>query len=509
MAESYGKRLASSLSGAMLGNVTGFLIGIATIIAVARLLGPSQYGAYTIAVSFYMLVDAAMSYGIGQYLNKYLTEYSTKGESEKAANTLLLGLLLSFLLGSATMLVGIGVGYFVAGAYASSGVSFVTLVIASFVILFAVPFGSETSALIGMGKPMHMAASSIAENTVQLIASVSLVLLGYGFNGALLGIVLGYGAGFLIGLAYLLKDLSQASLSKLSWQEAKKALAFSLPLGATNIMNTGVMQLSALLLGIYVASSVVGNYGVVTRLNVGIYAVYGAIYLAMLSGFSYINARPSENSEAKIAKTVAYALVITLPLLTFMSALSKPLVFLLLSNKYKLAPIYLSIASLGLALFLLGRLLATIFTAREKTIKVMKFYLATAIAQLVALLVLIPALGATGAVVAIFIVGGIVSSFAFAYATEKDLKIRINSMKLAKVYLANILLGVLLLAGNMLKGNLLEIGYGLLVTFLLYPPLLGLLKVVDKEGINDLRRFAESLHAGWAKGLIEYTGKFV
>jgi O-antigen/teichoic acid export membrane protein len=509
MAESYGRRLASSLSGAMLGNVTGFLIGIVTIIAVARLLGPSQYGAYTIAVSFYLLVDAAMSYGLGQYMNKYLTEYSTKGETEKAANTLLLGLLLSFLLGAATMLVGVCAGYLVSGAYKSSGVSFTTLVIASFVILFAVPFGSETSALIGLGKPMRMAVSVIAEYTVQLVASVLLILLGYGFNGAVLGIVTGYGTGFLVGLAFLLNDLSQASLSKLSWQEVKNALAFSLPLGTTNIMNTGVMQLSALLLGIYVASSIIGNYGVATRLNAGIYAMYGAIYTALLSGFSYINARPSENSEAKITKTVTYALVITLPLLTFMSALSKPLVFLLLSNRYKLAPLYLSLASLGLALFLLGRLLATIFTAREKTIKVMKFYLATAIAQLVALLVLIPAWGAIGAVVAIFIVGGIVSSFAFAYATEKDLQIRINSKKLAKAYLANILLGVLLLAGNLLKGNLLEIAYGLLVTFLLYPPLLGLLKVVDKEGINDLRRFAESLHAGWAKGLIEYAGKFV
>jgi len=509
MAESYGKRLASSLSGAMLGNVAGLLIGFATIIAVARLLGPSQYGAYTIAVSFYLLVDAAMSYGLGQYMNKYLTEYSIRGEADKAANTLLLGLLLSFLLGAATMLVGICAGYLVSSAYESSGVSFVTLAIASFAILFAVPFGSETSALIGLGKPMRMAVSVIAEYTVQLVASVLLIILGYGFNGAVLGIVIGYGTGFLVGLAFLLNDLSQASLSKLSWQEAKTALKFSLPLGTTNIMNTGVMQLSALLLGIYVASSTIGNYGVVTRLNAGIYAMYGAVYTALLSGFSYINARPAENSEAKISKTLAYALLLTLPLLTFMCSLSKPLVFLLLSSKYKLAPFYLSLSTSGLALLVLGRLLATVFTAKARTVKVMKFYFVTAVAQLVALLLMVPTFGAIGTIVATFIVGGAVLSLAFAYATEKDLKIRIDSRKIAKIYFANVMLGIVLLAGNLIKGNLLEIAYGLLISFLIYPPLLGLLKIVDKESINDLKRFAELLHIRWARILIEYAGKFV
>jgi len=52
-----------------------------------------------------------------------------------------------------------------------------------------------------------MAVASITENTVQLVASVSLVLLGYGFNGAVAGIVLGY----FVGLVLLLSRFFQRS----------------------------------------------------------------------------------------------------------------------------------------------------------------------------------------------------------------------------------------------------------------------------------------------------------
>jgi len=505
-------------AGVLLGDISGFIIGIITIILVARLLGPSSYGAYTIVVSYYLLVDAAMSYGIGQYLDKHLMQYSSIGNVKAVQTAFSAGFMLSLLLGVVTMLVGIGVGFFVAGAYAKAGITFFSLVLASLVILFSVPFGSLTSALIGIGKPKLMAVASITENTVQLVASVSLVLLGYGFNGAVAGIVLGY----LVGLVYASFTVFSALRSKfkirkivLNAQALKAAFAYSMPLGITNIMNTAVMQLSALLLGVYVAAPLVGNYGLALRSTNGIAALYSALYMTLLTSFSFMfYNKSSRGTGSKVYdRLVSYSFILSLPVLAFFAALSRPLVFLFVSHSYVYAPLYLSLISIGIALLLLGRFASSILAAVNRT-KLIMFYSGISMAvQFVSLVALVPFLGVTGAIIAIFFIGGIVSSYLFISSAKRLSGFSVSYEKIFRVVAANVLLGVLLLFGNVMHSNFAALVYGVIVVLVAYPPLLGVFKALSRTELEEIKkRFGSVLSPSLVKVfdiLIDYTSKFV
>ncbi|MGC8671835.1 MAG: oligosaccharide flippase family protein [Candidatus Micrarchaeia archaeon] len=508
--QSLGKRLVSTGAGVLLGNFSGFVIGLVTIIVVARLLGPSGYGTYTIAVSYYLLIDAASSYGFGQFLNKHLIQYSDN--KKKLLETASSGLILSLAFGVLTMGIGLGVGFVIASAYAKAGITFFSLALASLVILFAVPFGSMTGALIGLGKAKLMAIATIIENSVQLVAGILLIILGYGANGAVAGIVLGYLCGFVYGAYAIFKFFGFGNFLKAlpSKSSLSYAFRFSMPLAITNIMGSSVTQFSALLLGIYVTSALVGNYGIATRSTFALNALYATFYLTLLSGFSFVIANDRKHVARAYSSLMLYSLVVSLPFLVFIAALSKPIVFLLFSSRYAYAPLYLSLIALGAVILILGKFASSLLVAGNETGKVMLYSAISVVAQLAFLLVLVPVFKVIGAIIAIFFLGSIVYTAIFLFGVSRLISARFNGMLVLKAFLANTILGLVLLFGNLIGSNAIALVYGVLVLILLYPPLLGFLGVLKKENLKELRRsFSGYAHAGAANKLIDYIAKFV
>ncbi|MGC8629123.1 MAG: oligosaccharide flippase family protein [Candidatus Micrarchaeia archaeon] len=490
-----GKRLISTGAGVFLGNVSGFIIGIITIIAVARLLGPSSYGTYTIAVSYYLLIDAASSYGFGQYLNKHLAGYDKKDKAH-LANVASAGIFLSVVFGVATTCISIFIAYFIANAYAKAGISFFSLFIASLVILFAVPFGSITGALIGLNKAKQMAIATIVENSTQLIFSVLFIIFGMGANGAVLGIVIGYFAGLVYAMGKMFGLFGKALIRLPSREFVSSALKFSLPLGVTNIMSSSVMQFSSLLLGIFVAADLIGNYGIATRSTFGMNALYASFYLTLLSGFSIIANKSSDSKYAKklafaYDKLLFYSLILSLPILVFIAVLSRPLVFLMVSSHYTYAPKYLSLIAIGAIIMLIGRFASSVLVAKNYTSKVMVYSAASTAAQLVFLLLLVPFYKVIGAIVAIFFVGSIVSSLFFVNGARKLLGLKFDYVLASKAVLANVLLALLLIPANLLHSNSLALAYGALICIAAYPPILGLSGTLKKEHIKEIRKILE------------------
>ena len=496
-AEGLGRRAVRTGLSVFIGNIFGLMLGVATIVVLARLLGPGGYGAYTIAVSYYLLVDAAVNYGIGQYLSKNLSECSYKNDADGVMRALSSGFVWALVFSVATTLLGIGIGAYAAGVYSSSGISFTTLAIASLVILFAIPFGAATYALVGLGEGRLMAASSIIENGTQLILGAIFIRMGYGINGAIGGIVLGYFLGFIIAFAMMLAVARRYGRLRFMARkdELKASFKFCMQVAATNVMNNSVASFATLFLGIFATASLLGNYGVAMR-AIGISSpIYVAIPSAILPLFAIaVSKRMSKGHFEKVCnKAISYSMLIMLPILAFIAVLSVPLVYLFVTKSYGSAPLYLALMAIGTMLDLFGVFLSSIITAGGYTRKLMKYTAFSAASQLAALLVLTPLFGAVGTIVAVFFVGSIVSTYFFAKGTAETFKIRYDYGNLGRIMASVLVFSTALMSAYLLKSSAMQLAFGCVLLILLYPLLLIATGALRKGDLKSTRKAVSTI----------------
>ncbi|MEM3781542.1 MAG: oligosaccharide flippase family protein [Candidatus Micrarchaeaceae archaeon] len=485
------------------GNMLSFLLGIAVLVAIARLLGPSQFGAYTIAVSYYLLVDAAFQYGIGSYMSKHLAQYSAGSPNkELLVSSLRSGLSLALIFAAATTALGIGAAFFAAKIYANAGITFATLAIASSIIFFAILYNVSVSGLTGLGKSKLIAEAMSFQALAELVGAVSLVLLGFGVNGALAGISLGYAFGFAIAISLLLSEFRKiAGATALhSRSTLREALHFIAPLGAINVMGSATGNFSTLLLGVFVPAAVIGSFGIATRSVAGLTSIYVSITAMLLPVFSISIAASRAHGKAALDKgaynnLLAYSLSFVLPMFVFVAVLSRPLVFLFVSDKYAYAPLYLSLIAIGISISLLGRFISSLFIATGMNKDLMLLYALAAVVQLALLLALVPILKAIGAIVAVFFFGSAAFTYLMARASKRRLGAQADIPRILRIFAAGALLGIALLASYALHSAVKELLLGIAIALIIYPALLGALKALSKSDIRKISNAVEGLPA--------------
>ncbi len=496
-----GAKTARMLSAVLAGNISGLLIGVATIVIVARLLGPLGYGAYTIGISYYLLIDAAMQFGLTKYVSREIAVYVHKGDDKGLHTALSSSYYLTILISAILTAIGIIASIFVAGIYANTGINVNTLIIASFVMLVAMPFNTSVGALVGFGRSKLVIVSSLLENAVQLVASFGLILIGAGFNGAIAGIVIGYTFGF--GFAYVqvarIASRNARFRMRFSLKELKRAWHFCVPIAVTNALNNGVGYFATFILGIFVSVYVIGNYGVAMRFSTLLSVVAGSVPIAILPALSIVmsgrkarkTAKKDDGAEQAYRKTIFYSLAAMLPLVVFLGVFSKPLVAFFVTKSYALAPLYVSAISLGIMLGLIGQYAASIIIAGGHTRKLMKYTAISAFAQLASMLVLVPLIGAIGAIISVFVIGGIVSTLVIVIGIGNIYQMRLSYAGICKVVLAAVFLAAVLAAGYLIKSNLIEIIYGIAATLVLYPVFLSAVRAIGVAELNELEGIAK------------------
>ncbi|MDE1856204.1 MAG: hypothetical protein KGH49_03150, partial [Candidatus Micrarchaeota archaeon] len=78
--ESIGRRATRTFFASVIGKFLALLITTATFIAVARLLGPSSYGIYTVALGYATLIGSVSHFGIASYFDRHISAMSYRRE---------------------------------------------------------------------------------------------------------------------------------------------------------------------------------------------------------------------------------------------------------------------------------------------------------------------------------------------------------------------------------------------------------------------------------------------
>ena len=394
-ADGLGRRTARILSAVLIGQILSIAITGITIILIARLLQPSSYGAYTFAFGYASFIDAVGGLGIGAYLSRYFAIWIFKRKKEKMMRILSSALFIFIISSILITLLALSLsGYLSNTLYASLGIPEITLVTSSLMIFFVMAQSVEMQALIGLGKGAFSSFTGVAGNAVQLIGSVGLVLYGFGVEGALIGMLVGYVASSMVGAYFIYRALREYGPIKLVWpkkKELKETAKFAFPIGVNNMLNDGMQNFSILFLGLYVSKIFLGNYGAALKGLTAVILLHNSINNVLLPAFSTARFEKAKKSlHETYNKVLGYSLVLIIPLLVYLAVFSKPAVFLLLSNSYSLAPSYLSWIVIGAVINTVSLFVSSLIISRGKTIKVLKYNAIVALVEVALLVILTP-----------------------------------------------------------------------------------------------------------------------
>ncbi len=481
------------------------------LIFLTRFLKPADYGTYTIIIAFSTILGMGGNFGIGTALRKKIPEF--RYGSERILEVINNGYFVALILALAITAVGIAAsGSIATYIYHNPGMTG-PLIVASVTVLLTVLFNVTIAVLVGLNKIKEAAFSNIIYGISQAAIVMLLVILGYGIFGAVLGIAISLAIGSIISIAYLERNIVY-KVMKPKIDGIRELTAFSTPLIISNISVVGTTSLAIAFLGIFASASLVGSYGAAFKLGRLVEVLLTSTTFVLLPAFASAlkNEHLSKRIEGIFNNSIYYMLLLLLPLVAYLVSIAKPLTDVLFSSAYAGASLYFSIIIIGLTIGTIGSFAGTLIISFGDTKKFMVYQGVTVIAEVVAMLVLIPYIKVFGALIALFVAGPLILDVLYIKALSKQFSITQKWRSLVRITVpAIITFAVMFIISYALHENIVTMAINLAVLVLLYPPLIALSRGINGRNIKFLKmvskrfgRLESTLNA-----LIRYTELFI
>ena len=470
------------VTGQMIGSIAVFI----TLIVLARQLHPADLGLYAIVIAFYTLLGIFSTFSLGTALRKKLAEDRGKeGRMKLVSSAFSVTLTFSLLIA----LIGIAVSGFVATQIYHQPQIIDALVVGSLLAVFWALFNITISILVGIGRVKESAIVDVVYSVIQLVAAPLLVAMGYGVIGAVAGLGIGLICGLAVGVLYIIKDL-RIERASVEVETMKEMVAFSVPVFISALALQGAYNLGILLLGTFASASVVGNYYNAYKLASLFIIIINSMTFILLPALSASSLK--ELKKKKLGqlfnRALYFSVVIIAPIVAFVAALSRPIIFLFFSKAYVLAPPYLALMSVGIVLGIIWNYANVLFLGIGDTKSVVKYQISAAAIQVALLAVLTPLFGVAGMMTALFVVSPIEINLIYAKVVRQRLAVHIDLHRIYRVAIAAVVLFVVLYGiAAALNFRYLSIAACIVVAALLYPPLVSIAGGLGKKDVEALR----------------------
>ncbi|MDE1846931.1 MAG: polysaccharide biosynthesis C-terminal domain-containing protein, partial [Candidatus Micrarchaeota archaeon] len=372
-----------------------------------------------------------------------------------------------------------------------------SLIIVSADLFFSMLWGAAYSALIGLGNGKGAAISSTTISVLQFGFGAGLVLLGFGVNGGLSGLLIGDAIGFVLMAIFIASSMKKLDITALPMPDRAGVydnLKFSASLGTYNFITGGVVSFATLYLGVYASSSVIGDFGASLKALGVLTLVFGTLSSILIQAFSTVLREHKDGAEvaARYNKALDYSLLLNLPIIVFTGVFAKQIISIFL-HQFTGAPFYIFLIAIGTALNVINYFMSSFLTASGRAKELLKYVFVSVIIQFAAVLVLIPIYQAIGAIASVYFIGSIANLFLFSSAIRKYFGIRLQKVKILSMYVASLVLGMIISAVHLVPNSYAQLLIGIVAVVLLYPPLLVVFKGVDSGTLDEV--------AGHVKGL--------
>ncbi|MCL4365511.1 MAG: oligosaccharide flippase family protein [Candidatus Marsarchaeota archaeon] len=489
-----GSKAVNMASYVLFAKVLTFaMIGVAFIL-VTRILGPAQYGVYTLAVAFAGIFGSIGYMGVGLALNKFVAQYKEAGRKEDVnrivSSALALVVVSGLIVVSAFMLVSGQISQYV---FHTVGMGYVIDAI-SLWIIGAMLFGTFYDVLVGLGNGKGIAIIATMEAFFQASISIILAFEGFGALAPIYGLVSGYFIGFFVGMFFVFR-YNGLSPRLPSFRYIKTILSFSAPLALSSIIGGVAGNIGLIFLGYFVLPGTIGNIGIATRASSMLSMVFDSIGIAILPTFAAALAdrRTAKDIGRIYGYTVYMAMVLVAPALLYMAVFSTPFTYTLFGSSYSYAPLYISLMSIGILVGLAGGYASTLLISSGKVKSILAYNIALNAVALLMFFVFIPKFGGPGYAVISFLIMPLAADFIFIGKLRKLYRIRLRFGKFIRLGAVNLLLLLLFVPlGSVIGGIplLISAAIGFIVT---YPILAVLSGGADKADLETIRTLSNSV----------------
>ncbi len=494
LTETLGKKMTNVASFIVAGKSISLIINLVTFIIIARYLGPSAFGIYTIIMSITALFGGFGNPNINSYISERIPKLISAKKTSEAklvlGDTLFITIIFGIIL---TILVLVFSPSF--SVYSLHNINYFFLLdIASVTILLALIYATLYYHILSLNKGGSLATSSIIHASIQGIFGVGLVLLGFGILGAILGFIFGLIVASLFEFYVLLKHLGFNFKLEGIFSRVKKILLFSKDMAYSNIISASISNFSVIFLALIVSSSLVGYYGIASRVGSLIDVFIGAISLAVLPMFSEAIYKEKQGANAgKLLYFSTYiSLIFTTPLIIFLSVFSGEIIYIAFNTAYLGATQYMQLISIGILIGIFGSYGANFLITSSKQNKILKYTAISVLLQFIFLFILTPYFGVIGMIIATFYIGNISLSILYLNYFSK-IGINMHRGKLLRLLTANFLFAFLLIPISLIFSGAIGLLIGVAAMFLLYPIFLGVMKALTNNDILVIKTVSESV----------------
>jgi len=304
------RKFAFDVGWGLVSAAVTLLIGFLLRIFLARWLGAADLGLYSMVITIQGIAIFVASLGIPLSLIKYVAEY--KDDRDRLFQTISAAFISSIIFGLVIGVLLYALSGTLAGAFDMPELAHLLRILA-----FVFPFASILETLLGLFNGLRQmrtyAYLIILRSFLTILFIVALVWLGFGVEGAALGLVLSVVGGCIFGL-YFSRKLLHLSLHGL-FQGAKRLVSFGSQVFTADALGLILQYTDIILIGYFLAAKDVGYYSVAISLSGFLLLIPMAIQRITYPATSeYWSKNNRDALRGMIDKSMKYSACILLPL---------------------------------------------------------------------------------------------------------------------------------------------------------------------------------------------------
>ncbi len=327
------------------GNLIATVLVSVTSIFVGRVLGPDEFGLYTIALILPTYLYLLLRFGLSSTITRHAAKYLSEGNERKA---------ISFSYGVSILHAAVGVlavallipfsgtvsSFILQRPELSSGI---LIPVAMFAVVGQIMFNNGSAAFVGLSEFRKSAVLNVIMGVAKFGSTVLLVLLGYSVVGAVAGYTLGFVAAGVVAIAILLRMNTRVKPSQLM-EDISTSIKYAPPIWLAQVLVAFLPPFQTTILAFTVSNQEIGWYAAAVNIGSLVTLFTLPVTTSLLTLFS--KTEPKERIDT-YNLSVRYTALLVTPVTMFVMALSTPLAIAIYGHAYLLAGGYLLLLAAG------------------------------------------------------------------------------------------------------------------------------------------------------------------
>jgi len=297
-----------TFAGELIKKGFGFLV----VAVITRLVSPGVYGLFVLSTSVLHLTQVFASAGLHRAIDYFVPQYLDRDEPGRARGVTIQVFGLLLLTSTVTGIVLFLAADTLAAAFDEPGVATGLRLLAVALPLLAV-FNGLMASYSGIKRLKYRVyIRDITRPTVRLLATVSLLVIGFGLVGIIAGYVIGLAVGILLGIVLLARQDALRG-GKTVFTPIREILWYGVPLALAGVIYVVMGQVDYFVIGYFMSSEEVGIY----RIGYMLAANLLVFFSSLAPVFKPLIAEQRQNREA-VAKqyqtATRWVLALSLPM---------------------------------------------------------------------------------------------------------------------------------------------------------------------------------------------------